>query len=74
MQLHHEIAEIEERVRENDADLYLRAYILSVTPASEIDDGGRSPSDWKADGVYFLNEPDCLQQVITHALGGDAVT
>ena len=56
-------------MRENDADLYLRAYILSVTRASEIDDGGRSESEWKADGVYFLNEPDCLQQVITHALG-----
>ena len=73
VQLHHEIAEIEERVRENDPDMYLRAYILSVTPASEIDDGGRSASAWKADGVYFLNERDCLQQVITHALGG-AVT
>ena len=73
VQLHHEIAEIEERVQEDDADLYLRAYILSVTPASEIDEGGRSASAWKADGVYFLNENDCLQQVITHALGG-AVT
>ena len=73
VQLHHEIAEIEERVQEDDADLYLRAYILSVTPASEIDEGGRSASAWKADGVYFLNENDCLQQVITHALG-DVVT
>ena len=72
VQLHHEISEIEKQVRENDPDLYLRAYILSVTPASEIDDGGRSLSKWKEDGVYFLNESDCLQQVITHALGGDA--
>ena len=71
MQLHHEIVEIEERVRENDPDLYLSAYILSVTRAPEIDDSGRSASEWKADGVYFLNETDCLQQVITHALGGD---
>ena len=68
VQLHHEIAEIEERVRENDADLYLHAYILSVTPASEIDDGGRSVNEWKTDGVYFLNEADCIQQVIQHAL------
>ena len=74
VQLHHEISEIEEQVRENDPDLYLRAYILSVTRASEIDDGGRSASEWKADGVYFLNEKDCLQQVITHALGGGVVT
>ena len=72
VQLHHEISEIEKQVRKNDPDLYLRAYILSVTPASEIDDGGRSASEWKADGVYFLNETDCLQQVITHAIGGDA--
>ena len=74
VQLHHEIAEIEERVRENDPDLYLRAYILSVTPASEIDDGGRSMSEWKEDGVYFLNETDCLQQIITHALGSGVET
>ena len=74
VQLHHEIVEIEDQVRENDPDLYLRAYILSVTRASEIDDGGLSTSEWKADGVYFLNETDCLQQVITHALGSDAVT
>ena len=72
VQLHHEIAEIEEQVREKDPDLYLHAYILSVTRASEIDDGGRRVSEWKKDGVYFLNETDCLQQVITHALGGDA--
>ena len=68
VKLHHEIAEIEERVRKNDADLYLHAYILSVTPASEIDGGGRSVSEWKTDGVYFLNEADCIQQVIQHAL------
>ena len=69
VQLHHEIAEIEEQVRKNDADLYLHAYILSVTPASEIDGGGRSVNEWKTDGVYFLNEADCIQQVIQHALG-----
>ena len=38
VQLHHEIAEIEKQVRKNDPDLYLRAYILSVTPARQIDD------------------------------------
>ena len=74
VQLHHEIAEIEEQVRENDPNLYLRAYILSVTPAPQIGDEGRSASEWKTDGVYFLNENDCLQQVITHALGGGVAT
>ena len=29
---------------------------------------GRSPSVWKNYGVYFLNEPDCLKQVIKHVL------
>ena len=71
VQLHHEISEIEKQVRKNDPDLYLSAYILSVTPASQIGDEGRSASEWKADGVYFMNETDCLQQVITHAIGGD---
>ena len=74
VQLHHEIAEIEKQVRENDPDLYLRAYILSVTPARQIDDGGRRVSDWKKDGVYFLDEKECLKQVITHALGGGVAT
>ena len=69
VKLHHDIAEIEDRIRRKDPNLRLRAYVLSVTPAAEIDDGGRSVSDWKEDGVYFLNEPDCLKQVIGHALG-----
>ena len=27
-----------------------------------------STSEWKQDGVYFLDESDCLQQIIEHAL------
>ena len=68
VELHREIREIEARLHEDDPDLNLRAYVLSVTPASQIDDGARSPNDWKEDGVYFLNDPDCLRQVIEHAL------
>ena len=68
--LHREIAEVEARVRDSEPNLRLRAYVLSVTPAAEIGDSGRSATDWKADGVYFLNEPDCLKQVVEHALGG----
>ena len=30
----------------------------------QIDGGNRSPNDWKDNGVYFLNESDCLKQVI----------
>ena len=68
VELHREIREIEARLHEDDPDLNLRAYVLSVTPASQIDDGTRSPNDWNEDGVYFLNEPNCLRHVIEHAL------
>ena len=64
VRLHHDIHEIEKRVRSADPDLRLGAYVLSVTPVQKIDDGKRSASAWKEDGVYFLNEPDCLKQVI----------
>ena len=68
VQLHRNMTEIEEQVRRVDPNLRLGAYVLSVTPAADIGDRGRSVSDWKADGVYFLNESDCLEQVIRHAL------
>ena len=68
VQLHRNMAEIERQVRRVDPNLRLGAYVLSVTPAADIDDRGRSARDWKADGVYFLNESDCLEQVIRHAL------
>ena len=62
------IKTIEERIREIEPKLRLHAYVLSVTPLGEIDDGRRSSNDWKNDGVYFLNTPDCLQQVIEDVL------
>ena len=68
VELHHGIAEVEEQVRSSDPNLHLRAYVLSVTAPSLIDDSGRSATDWKRDGVYFLEEPDCLKQVIGDAL------
>ena len=68
VELHHGIAEVEEQVRASDPNLYLRAYVLSVTAPSLIDDSGRSAAEWKRDGVYFLEEDDCLKQVIGDAL------
>ena len=68
VRLHREIASIEHRVRMEAPNLRLRAYVLSVTPVAQIDNGARSASDWNQDGVYFLNEPDCLRQVIEDAL------
>jgi len=64
VELHHNIKDIEERIRETEPDLHLHAYVLSVTPPQQIDGGNRSPNDWKNNGVYFLNESDCLKQVI----------
>ena len=68
VRLHHEIAEVEKRVRDTDPQLRLHAYVLSVTAPALIDDGERSAGDWKEDGVYFLSESDCLKQVVGHAL------
>ena len=68
VRLHHEIAEVEKRVRDTDPNLRLHAYVLSVTAPLLIDDGGRSADAWKEDGVYFLGERDCLKQVVGHAL------
>ena len=70
--LHKGIAEVEERIQGSDPNLSLHAYVLSVTPPERIDDGQRSSSAWKQDGVYFLDEPDCLRQVIGHAVGARA--
>ena len=68
VELHHNIRDVEKRIRETEPDLHLHAYVLSVTPAHEIDDGSRSSDEWKADGVYFLDEPACLKQLIGHVL------
>lgn len=68
VELHHNVRDVEKRIRATDPTLRLRAYILSVTPPETIDDGTRSSSDWHGDGVYFLNQPDCLKRVIAHAL------
>ena len=67
--LHREIEEVEKKVRSADPDVFLRAYVLSVTEPALIGDRGRSAEEWKRDGVYFLDEPDCLKQVVGHALG-----
>ena len=73
VELHRDIRDVEKRIRETEPDLYLHAYVLSVTPAQQIDGEGRSPSEWKNDGVFFLNESDCLKQVIEHVLEQSSV-
>ncbi len=66
--LHREIRGLERRLHRDDPNLHLRACVLSVTPASRIDDGRRSARDWRRDGVYFLDDPGCLEQAIRDAL------
>ena len=70
VRLHTEIKQIEERVWISDPDLRLHAYVLSVTPPDKIGDELRPREEWEGQGVYFLSEPDCLKQVIGHALNG----
>lgn len=72
VRLHTEIKQIEERVRISDPDLRLHAYVLSVTPPDAIGDELRPLEEWERQGVYFLSEPDCVKQVIGHALGSVA--
>ena len=68
VKLHTEIKKIEERVQVSDPDLHLHAYVLSVTPPDRIGDELRSREDWEREGVYFLDEADCLKQVIGHSV------
>ena len=66
--LHSEIKEVEKRVREDDPNLRLHAYVLSVTPPGEIGGELQSKGVWEQKGVYFLSDADCLQKVIENAL------
>ncbi len=68
MQMHHEIAEIAKQVRAAHPDLHLHAYILSVTAPDKIGAERRSKDKWEEDGVYFLQDADCLQRVIANVL------
>ncbi|MYH01741.1 MAG: hypothetical protein F4142_04015 [Nitrospira sp. SB0675_bin_23] len=66
--LHHEIKKTEAQIRDSDPDVRLHAYILSITPSALIDEAVRSRDDWKRRGVYFLDEGDCLKQMIGRVL------
>lgn len=75
MQMHREIAEIAKQVREAHPDLHLHAYILSVTPPSQIGaELPRKQSEWEADGVYFMQDDDCLERMIASVLKSEQRT
>ena len=68
VRLHANIKQIEERVQVSDPDLHLHAYVLSMTPPDQIGDELRPTETWEQQGVYFLNEPDCLKRVFENVL------
>ena len=68
VQLHTDIAEIEERIRKDDPKLHLHAYVLSVTPPSEIGDESRTKKEWEEQGVYFLKDHEWPRRVIRDVL------
>ena len=67
VKLHHSIKDIEEKIREQDADIALHAYILSVTQREKIETN-RSTEEWQRDGVYFLHEDDFMRNIIRDTL------
>ena len=66
--LNEAIKEVEERVREQEPNLRLHAYVLSVTRPEEIGGEGHSQSVWEDRGVYFLNDRGCLRKIIEDVL------
>ena len=68
VRLHDEIKGIENRVRKTDPNLRLHAYVLSVTPPDQIGGESRPKSEWEQAGVYFLQDPDCLNNLIGDVL------
>ncbi|MGR3914781.1 MAG: DEAD/DEAH box helicase family protein [Gammaproteobacteria bacterium] len=72
IKLHRKIKKTEQQVQKTDPDLFLHAYILSVTPIAEVDGGKRTLDGWKKRGVYFIDEPDFMRDIIRHALRGHA--
>ena len=72
MQRHQDVKTVEDKIRRMDENLLLHVYILSIAFVTLIEEGRRTADEWKQEGVYFLNEPDCLAQVIRHALGDSA--
>ena len=68
--LHTDIKQIEQRVQVADPDLHLHAYVLSVTALGQIGAEQSPPDEWNRRGVYFLDDGDCLKEVIGNALSG----
>ena len=68
VKLHTDIKLVEKRVQVSNPALHLHAYVLSVTAPAQIGDEWRPLEEWKRRGVYFLDDSDCLKEVIESAL------
>ena len=68
VRLHCRIKDIEARIQETEPGLFLHAYVLSTTPAAQIDEGALSVADWKKKGVYFLDLEGSVRELIADAL------
>ena len=71
IKLHKEIKEIESSIRKSDPNLSLHAYILSATPIGHIGGPLKSKDRWEQEGVYFLDDPNYMNKVISDALNSD---
>ena len=68
IKLHKEIKEIESSIRKSDPNISLHAYILSVTPVDKIGGSLKSKGQWEQEGVYFLDDPNYMNKMISDAL------
>ena len=70
--LHREIKEVEARLRSQDPDLFLHAYVLSTTSLAEVGADPRPAAEWEKDGVYFLSEERPLERIVADVLACQA--
>ncbi len=69
VRLHTAIKNVERRVREENPNLRLHAYVLSVTTPDQIGDEEKSRREWEERGVYFLHgEPEWARRVLGDVL------
>lgn len=68
IKLHKGIKEIESSIRKGDPNISLHAYVLSVTPVDKIGGSSKSKDEWEQEGVYFLDDPNYMNKVISDAL------
>ena len=66
--LYSKIEEVEKQIHKTDSNLYLHAYVLSVTAPQKIGDKSRPKEEWEETGVYFLEDEKWPQRILTDVL------